>query len=267
MTKAFLIISLLLSLICIFFTAMPLWLGILMLPLCFIVLLLPLVVMLLISSASADCTKPLESVSPLSRRCCNAIADLLCTLGLMQVSVTGREKLPDSGHFLVVSNHRSAADPMVLYRELREYKLGFISKPSNMALPVLGRMAYGAGFLAIDRENDRNALKTILTAAAYLKKGICSVGIYPEGTRSRDGKLLPFHAGSFKIAQKGNAPVVVVCTSGTEKHGRNLKRLKRTPIRLDILEVIDRERVQNMSSVELAEYSRTLIGRHLETLE
>lgn len=268
MTVAFLIISLLVSLICIFFTAMPLWLGILMLPLCFIVLLLPLVVIIIVAAAQTDISKPLEKRSRLSCLCCAAIADLLCTLGLMKISVTGREKLPESRHFLIVSNHRSAADPMALYKALGEYAIGFISKPSNMALPVLGKMAYGAGFLAIDRENDRKALKTILTAAGYIKKGLCSVCIYPEGTRSRNAELLPFHAGSFKIAQKANnAPVVVVCTSGTEKQGKNLKKLRPTHIRLDILEVISPSRVESMSSVELADYSRDLIARHLETIE
>lgn len=267
MTKAFLFISLLASLVCIFFTSMPLWLGILMLPLCFVVLLLPLVVMIIVAAAQADTAKPLDKLSPVSQMACMAIADLLCTLGLMKISVTGKEKLPEVSHFLIVSNHRSAADPMALYKGLREYAIGFISKPSNMALPLLGKMAYGAGFLAIDRENDRKALKTILAAAGYIKKGICSVAIYPEGTRSRNGELLPFHAGSFKIAQKASAPVVVVCTSGTEKQGENLKKLRKTHIRLDILELIDPERVQSMSSVELADYSRDLIAQHLETIE
>lgn len=267
MTIAFLIISLIVALICVFFTAMPLWLAVLMLPLCFIVLLLPLVVMIIIAAAQTDISKPIEKRSRLSCLCCAAIADLLCTLGLMKISVTGREKLPEDGQFLIVSNHRSAADPMALYKALGEYPIGFISKPSNMALPFLGKMAYGAGFLAIDRENDRNALKTILTAANYLKKDICSIGIYPEGTRSRNAQLLPFHAGSFKIAQKANAPVAVISTYGTEKVFSNLKRLRRSRLRLDVLEVIDRERVQSMSSGELAEYSRNLIAQHLEILD
>lgn len=267
MTKAFLIISLIAALVCAFFTAMPLWVALLMLPLCFILLLLPLVLMIMVAAAQVDTSKPLEKRSRLSGLCCAAIVDLLCTLGLMKISVTGKEKLPEDGQFLIVSNHRSAADPMALYKVLGEYAVGFVSKPSNMALPVLGKMAYGAGFLAIDRENDRNALKTILTAASYLKSGICSMCIYPEGTRSRNGELLPFHAGSFKIAQRAKAPVAVLCTSGTEKQGKNLRKLKLTPVRLDILEVIDPERVESMSSVELAEYSRGLIARHLETIE
>ena len=61
--------------------------------------------------------------------------------------------------------------------------------------------------------------------------------------------------------------MVVVCTSGTEKQGENLKKLRKTHIRLDILELIDPERVQSMSSVELADYSRDLIAQHLETIE
>ena len=267
MTKLFLIISLLVSLLCIAFTAMPLWLGLLMLPLCFVALLLPMVAMIVIAAARADTLKPIEKVSSLSRLCCAAIADLLCTLGMLDTGLSGFDKLPEDGPVLFVSNHRSAADPMILYHYLRKRHLAFISKPSNMALPFLGKMAYGAGFLAIDRENDRKALKTILTAAGYLKNNICSVGIYPEGTRSRDGELLPFHAGSFKIAQKGNAPVAVICTYGTEKVFSNLKRLRRSKLQLDMLELIDSSRVQSMSSSELADYSRELIRERIEMLD
>ena len=94
MTKAFLIISLIVALICAFFTAMPLWLAVLMLPLCFIALLLPLVVMIIISAAQADTSKPIEKRSPLSRLSCIAIADLLCTLGMLKTELSGFEKLP-----------------------------------------------------------------------------------------------------------------------------------------------------------------------------
>lgn len=267
MTVALLIIALAVALVCIFFTSMPLWLGILMFPLSFVALLLPLVALIIISASMADTSKPIEKSSALSRLSCIGIVDLLCTLGRFKTTVTGLEKLPDKERFLLVSNHRSAVDPMISYHYLRSYELGFISKPSNMALPFLGKMAYGAGFLAIDREDDRKALKSILTAANYIKSGICSICIYPEGTRSRDGKLLPFHAGSFKIAQRAKSPLVIACSYGTEKVGQNLKRLRPSKLRLDILEVLDAERVQQMSSGELADYARKLIGEHIERLD
>lgn len=266
MTIILLILALAVALSCIFFTSMPLWIGILMFPLSFVVLLLPLIFAMLWSAVANDQSKPLERRSRISGYCIDHIADLLCTLGMFRTSVTGLEKIPEEERFLLVANHRSAADPMITAHYLKRYNLGFISKPSNMSLPILGNMAYGAGFLSIDRDDDRKALKTIITASNYLKNDVCSICIYPEGTRSRDGKLLPFHAGSFKIAQKAKAPVVIACSYGTEKVGQNLKRLRPSKLRLDILDCIDAERVQQMSSLELAEYAQKLIGEHIERL-
>ena len=96
----------------------------------------------------------------------------------------GLEKLPKEGRFLFVCNHRSLFDPLMVMGYLADWNIAFISKPSNMRIPLAGDLAYAAGFLAIDRENDRAALKTILTAADYMKRDLCSIGIYPEGTRT-----------------------------------------------------------------------------------
>ena len=103
-------------------------------------------------------------------------------------------------------------------------------------MPFFGRIIRKCCFLPIDRENPRKAIPTINRAAKLLKKQEVSIGIYPEGTRSKTGKLLPFHNGVFKIAQKAEAPIVVLSITGTERIA------KRTPFRttdvyLDVLEV------------------------------
>ena len=163
---------------------------------------------------------------------------------------------------LTAGNHRTAFDPVVTEDRLRDYNIAFLSKPSNMKLPGIARLAWGACFLAIDRENDREALKAILKAADLLKRGVCSIGLYPEGTRTKTGKLLPFHAGSFKIAQRGNAPIVVAAIQGSEKVGKNFP-FRRTVVNLDILEVIPAEKVKAMSTQELSAYCRNRIAEHL----
>ena len=147
---------------------------------------------------------------------------------------------------------------MVAMDKLRDSNISFISKPENMAIPVVGKVLYGAGFLAIDRENDRNALKTILTAADYLKRDLCSIGIYPEGTRSKTGELLPFHAGSFKIAQRAKVPVVVACVRGSEK-SQVVNPFRPNKVRLEILDVIPAETVSASRTDALAEQARELI--------
>lgn len=205
---------------------------------------------------------PVENQSPICRHGCAIIAEWLCSWGRVHAAVTGTEKLPQDGRFLFVCNHRSAFDPVVTANRLRDWNIAFLSKPSNLALAGIGRLAWGACFLAIDRENDREALKAILKAAAFLKNGVCSIGLYPEGTRTKTGKLLPFHAGSFKIAQRGNAPVVIAAIQGSEKVGKNFP-FRSTKVNLDILEIIPAEQVKAMNTQELSAYCRSRIAGHL----
>lgn len=205
---------------------------------------------------------PVEKQSAICRHGCAIIAEWLCSWGRVHAEISGQDLLPQDGRFLWVCNHRSAFDPVVTADRLRAYNIAFLSKPSNLALPGIGRLAWGAGFLAVDRENDREALKAILKAASFLKNGVCSIGLYPEGTRTKTGKLLPFHAGSFKIAQRGSVPVVVACIQGTEKVGKNFP-FRGTKVSLDILELIPADRVKVMATHELAEYCRGRIAEHL----
>ena len=212
-----------------------------------------------------DRETPMEQQSPVGRIGARHAGELVCAYGGVRSVVTGVEKLPHTP-FLLVCNHRSLFDPMIIMKELSDYNIAFVSKPSNLRIPMVGDVAYTAGYLAIDRENNREALKTILMAADYLKRGVCSVGIYPEGTRSKTREMLPFHAGSFKIAQKAGVPVAVACIRGTEKVKSRLF-LRRTPVDLEILEVIDAARVKAMGTNELAEEARGLIQKRLDETE
>lgn len=209
--------------------------------------------------------KPLARQNAVCRGACVYASYIVTSYCRIRSHIRGAEKLPEEGCFLLVSNHRSMFDPIVATRGLRRFNISFVSKPSNLQMPVLGRIGYGAGCLPIDRENDRKALTTILTAADYLKRNLCSMAIYPEGTRSPDGRLLPFHAGSFKIAQKANVPLVITSISGTEKVAKNALR-RTTDVYLDILEVIPAERVKTMSTRELAEYSSRVIAGNLNAV-
>ncbi|MGI5977836.1 MAG: lysophospholipid acyltransferase family protein [Candidatus Limivicinus sp.] len=207
--------------------------------------------------------KPIKKQSGFCRVGCAAFASLFMSYFGVHSHVSGTEKLPSQGRFLFVCNHRSIFDPFIVIEKLDKYNISFISKPSNMKIPIVGNIAYGAGFLPIDRENDRKALRTVLRAVEYLKKDMCSIAVYPEGTRNRGGGLLPFHAGSFKIAQKAKVPVVVACVRGTE----NVKKrfpFRATDVYMDILEVIPAEKVAELSSSQLADYSSSLMLSQLE---
>lgn len=210
-----------------------------------------------------DMEKPIEKEIPACRLAAVSAFGYVCGYLGVRAKTVGQELLPQDDKYLVVCNHRSGFDPVVMMYQLRRHKVSFIAKPPIMKLPVIGRVAYGIGCLAIDRENDRNALKTILTAANYLKKGICNICIFPEGTRSRTGEMLPFHAGSFKIAQRAGKPLVIAAMTGTEKITKNALR-RRTDVVLKIIEVMPADKVKAMNTQELADYSAALIAKHIE---
>ena len=162
-----------------------------------------------------------------------------CAIRLLHIhiNVRGTEKLPSSGRFLLVCNHRSNFDPILTWQILRKYNLAFVSKPENFHIPIFGRLIRRCCFLAIDRENPKNALLTIQKAAELLERDAVNVAIYPEGTRSKNCVLLPFHNGVFKIAQKAGVPIAVAAIQGTEQIHKNWYR-RSTQVQFDIIETI-----------------------------
>jgi len=234
--------------------------------LCYVLLHGLYVLALYLASLTVKRNEPITRQNRFCLRGCSDIPALGCWYFGIRPVIIGREELPTDSRFLFVSNHRAMFDPLIVVDRLREYNVCFLSKPSNMQIPIVGRVAHAAGHMAIDRKDNRKALKTILQAADYLKRDMCSIGIYPEGTRSPDGELLPFHPGSFKIAQRAGVPVVISAIRGTEKVKNNAV-LRRTRVELAILETVPAERVKEMSSNELSDYCRSVIGAYLSEKE
>ena len=133
---------------------------------------------------------------------------LLPIMGI-KTNATGLDILPQEP-FLLVCNHVSNFDPMVTLLALKNTHLAFVSKPENFRIPAVGPFLRNAAFLSIDRENPRRALTAIHRAAEYIQTDKLCIGIYPEGTRSKNKQLLPFHRGSFKIAKLAKCPVAVL---------------------------------------------------------
>ena len=117
--------------------------------------------------------------------------------------------------------------------------------------------------MAIDRESLRKAINTINQASELLKAQEVSVGVYPEGTRSKNGELLPFHNGVLRIAQKANASIAVVVLKGTEKIHKNYP-FHRTYVEMIIAEVIPAEQVCSTRSAELGDKIRNIIENNLK---
>ncbi|MCQ2513349.1 MAG: 1-acyl-sn-glycerol-3-phosphate acyltransferase [Lachnospiraceae bacterium] len=172
----------------------------------------------------------------------------------IKIKVTGAELIPKEGRYLVVGNHRSAFDPILLWEVIdKSADLCFISKPENFKFFAFGKIIKRCCFMAIDRDNPRNALATINKAARFLKEDKFSIVVYPEGTRNKtEEPLLPFHNGLFKIAKKAHVPVLVVTSRNNEKIVKNFP-FHGTEVYYDFAGVIDADQVEAMSNSEIAE--------------
>ena len=187
------------------------------------------------------------------------------TIKLLRIRVhtNGIEKIPKDAKVLFVCNHRSNFDPILTWYALKKWKIAFISNPSNFNIPFFGRIIRKCCFMPINRENPRKAIPTINRAAKLLKKQEVSIGVYPEGTRSKTRALLPFHNGVFKIAQKADAPVVVLSITGTERIAKRTP-FKSTDVYLDVLEVFSSENIKNTKTELIGTSVRRLIETNTE---
>ena len=174
----------------------------------------------------------------------------------IKVHTTGLEKIPDDEPFLLVCNHIHDLDPAVIYYAVPDARLAFIAKKEvRQNLPFIYKALHKLSGLSIDRENNREAAKTIINATHLIKNKTNSVAVFPEGYVSKSGELLPIRNGSLKIATKAQCEIVVCTIWGTKDIPKNLLRRK-TDIYFDVLSVIDT--AQNNQTTDLGEQIHTL---------
>ena len=183
-------------------------------------------------------------------------------LGL-KIETEGLEKTPTDTRFLLVCNHISDMDPVVLFHCFYKSTMAFISKRENDQRPLVGQIQRKILCQPINRENDREALKTILRCIQLIKEDKVSIGVFPEGYTSLDGKLRHFRNGVFKIAQKANVPVVVCTVRGTRESMESIFKLKGGYVKLKLLEVIPAEEVKEMNTTDLGERVYGIMSKDL----
>lgn len=145
---------------------------------------------------------------------------------------------------------------------LKDYNIAYISKPSNFKIPFGNRYMNRNLYLKLNRESLREGIKTIYKAIDLLENNITNIGIFPEGTRSLDGKLGEFKPGSFKIATVAQKPIVIVSMKNTEKIHKNFP-FKRTIVEMDIIDVLYDD-IRTMNTIELSEKVRNIIDEDLK---
>lgn len=212
-------------------------------------------------SLFVDKKKPVTRAHHGMRRLMVETMQLILFVGRIRVHAEGLSRIDRSKPFLLVANHRSMIDPFLPLTLLKGTEIIYICKPEIRNMPIAGRYAHICGYPFIDRENNRQALKTILHAVDLLKDEQTSVGIFPEGTRNKSSDLLlPLHPGSFSIAKRAGVPIVVAATRNTEKalkqflwHG--------TKVSFSVVDVLSSEAIADLSTQEIAD----LVREKLET--
>lgn len=210
-----------------------------------------------------DPNKEQEQDDPIVRTIVKLYAPAVFRLLGCKIETIGNEKLPKDGRFLLVSNHLHDLDPGVILSTFPDAQLAFIAKKEVFDMAIIGQMLPRILGQFIDRENDRNALRTILKCISILKEDKASVAVFPEGKITGDEKLHQFRPGVFKMATKAGVPIVVCTLFGTQDITKNVKRLRRTHIRLHLVDVIPADELKGVTTVDIAHRVHALMAQSL----
>lgn len=178
-------------------------------------------------------------------------------------TVIGEENVPDEP-VLFIGNHRSYFDILLTYSRCRRLT-GYVAKKEMEKIPLLSTWMKNLYCLFLDRDNMREGLKTILQAIDYVKNGI-SICIFPEGTRNRtDAPLLEFHAGSLKIAEKAQCPIVPMTIANAEQiFEAHSPCIRKTKVIIEYGEPIE---TKNLDRAQQKALTSQVVARISETYE
>ena len=177
----------------------------------------------------------------------------------VKVIAKGEERIPKDTAVLYVGNHRSYFDVILTYVRVPR-PTGYIAKKEMEKAPLLSNWMRNLHCLFLDRHDVKQGMKVILEAIEKVKSGI-SIAIFPEGTRNRQPDcLLPFHNGSFKIAEKGNVPIIPMSIVNTgaiwEDH---LPKIKKATVIIEYCDPIYVKDLDKEDRKDLGKYVGNII--------
>lgn len=138
---------------------------------------------------------------------------IMCTLALTRIKVIGNENIDIEKSYIFVANHQSMFDIFLIYGYLNA-KFKWIMKQEIRKTPLLGKACESMGHIFVDRSNPMRAQKSLKEAEQRLLQGHNSIFLFPEGTRSANGKIGRFKRGAFTIARDLHFPIIPVSISG-----------------------------------------------------
>lgn len=180
----------------------------------------------------------IEGAREIMRLGMNTFADNLVRRLKLDYTIEGKENIPESGPLLIMANHQGYFDLVGLYHAIQNFHFGMIAKAELKRFKFLRTAIEHTGSVFINRGNSRDALKTINEAVSILKSGD-SLGIFPEGTRSRGYETGEFKKASFKLAEKASVPILPVSISGSYRLFEETGSFKRSPQLIRIHPLVD----------------------------
>ena len=186
---------------------------------------------------------------------------------LWRVRVEGREHIVPGRTYVMVANHQSFLDILILFRLFRHFK--WVSKAEMFRIPAIGWNMALNRYVKLRRGSPESIALMMAACEKHLAEG-SSIMIFPEGTRSEDGRLRSFKHGAFTLARSAKVPLLPIVVEGTAhalpKHGFVLRG--RHAIRVRVLPEIPVERVLGSTTEELTASTRALFARELgQTLD
>lgn len=182
---------------------------------------------------------------------------------MWRVQVEGRERIRPDATYVMVANHQSLLDILVLFRLFVHFK--WISKIENFRIPFIGWNMTMNRYIKLKRGDKKSVVQMLKAARATLDEGN-SIMMFPEGTRSVDGQLRAFKPGAFELAQVSGRPILPIVLEGTSdalpKRGFVLQG--RHAISVQVLDEIPYESFAGDSVEELTTRVRDLISQHLD---
>ncbi len=184
----------------------------------------------------------------------------LVRLWPMHLEVKGKENIPQDEPCVYVCNHQSYADIVALVMTL-PMSAGFLAKKELARVPFLSGSMRHSGHVFIDRFSRDRAVEVLREAAVQVKGGK-SVIVFPEGTRSADGRLLPFRTGAFRLAKQAGVPLVPIGLSGTQAIlPKDAWCVRGGKVRVSIGTALSAQQVESMELRALVAYAREQVAQ------
>ena len=234
------------------------WLG------SFLGIVLLVFLMVLVMCAFVDLDKEEHKDNRFYRMMLYVIADAAHTVLQVRVHTQGLEKIPTDGRVLLVCNHLDNVDPVIIMHQVKKKQtLAFIAKREVASMFVVGKFMHKILCQRVNRENDREALKTILKCIEIIKEDKASIAVFPEGGIRGGNVLHPFRHGVFKIALRTQVPIVVCTLWGTQNVFHNGLRLKATDVDFHVVGVVQPEEIKGKTAVEVGHLVHDMMAKDL----